>query len=667
MANRIWDKEAVIKDASKYHSISEWRKNSPGAYAACCANKWNDDACSHMSRVKRPNGYWSAERISALSNKYKDVKEWRELDPESYAAAKKRKLVLNSSLALEESLEFLYPDLVPEIHQTKNGELNPAEISPKSSKSIWWRCSNGHEWLARIAHRTGIKTGCPYCSGRLATEETCLRHTNPEVLDLWCYEKNLPLTPDTVKAGSNKRVWWKCSSGHEWQTSIPHVVRGTRCPYCMNMAIDTNNSLASTNPKIANEWSYEKNKTLTPDSIVAGSPKKVWWKCAKGHEWQTTPNHRVRGNTGCPYCTNQKVGDDNNLEALYPELCKQWDLEKNSPLLPSQVVPGSNKTVWWKCTRGHSWKTSPQNRAIQKTECPFCRPNISRLEIRIYSELSAIFQDVKRTPKFWGKEFDIAIPSLKICIEVDGYPWHLHKGEKDSLKDALCQQHGYTLIRVRDDRLPLLGNLSIFYSEKKRDEQIEVINQIAKLILQCPLIKLSEQKLLLDLSVAKSFGNEAGFLSLLSELPGPGFDKSIAATHPHIAAEWHPTKNGDLQPNMISIGSGHRAHWKCSKGHEWDAAVYARPSGGCPICSNKKVTLENSLRAKFPELANEWHPSKNGELTPDDLVPGSGKKVWWKCAKGHEWMREVEKRAKYGRGCPYCANRKLPDVSRYKK
>ena len=174
--------------------------------------------------------------------------------------------------------------------------------------------------------------------------------------------------------------------------------------------------------------------------------------------------------------------------------------------------------------------------------------------------------------------------------------------------------------------MPTLGNLSIYYSEKKRDEQIEVINQIAKLILQCPLVKPSEQKLLLDLSVVKSFGNEAGFLSLLSELPGPGFDKSIAATHPHIAAEWHPTKNGDLQPSMISIGSGHRAHWKCSKGHEWDAAVYARPSGGCPFCSNKKVTLENSLRAKFPELANEWHPSKNGELTPDDAEYG-GKKV----------------------------------------
>ena len=665
MANKIWDKEAVIKDASAYQSISEWRKNSPGAYAACCSNKWNDEACSHMDRVKRPNGYWTLERIHTISQQYENLEDWRKHDPESFSAAKKRKLIPKPELPFENSLKFLCPDLIAELHPTKNVDFDPSLVSPKSSMNLWWQCPKGHEWSTRITHRTQSKSGCPYCSGRLVTKETCLSSTNPEVLELWCYEKNLPLTPDVVKAGTNKKVWWKCSKGHEWQTSIPHVASGTRCPYCLNMAVDENNSLLATHPELAKEWNFEKNKILTPGTIVAGSPKKVWWKCSKGHEWQTSPNHRIRGNTNCPYCSNQKVGEDNNLEYLFPELCKQWDYEKNEPLLPSQLVPGSNKGVWWKCLRGHSWKTSPQNRAIQKTDCPFCRPNVSRLELRIYTELSVIFEDVKRTTKLWGKEFDVLIPSVKVCIEVDGYPWHLNKADKDSIKDGLCEKHGYTLIRVRDDRLPPLGKLNIFYSEKKRDEQIEVLNQLAKMILLNASLPASEVKALGNLSNAKEFRNQAGFLSLLSQLPGPGFDKSISATHPNIAAEWHPTKNGDLKPNMISIGSGHRAHWICSKGHEWDAAVYSRPSAGCPVCSNKKVTLENSLAAKLSDLAKEWHPIKNGELTPNDVVPGSGKKVWWKCSKGHEWMREVEKRAKYGRGCPYCANRKLPDTSKY--
>jgi very-short-patch-repair endonuclease len=593
------------------------------------------------------------------------LEDWKLNDPGSFAAGKRMGLVKKKNLLITDSLKALNPELIVELHPTRNHDFDPAAVLPGSHKSIWWLCLKGHEWLARISHRTNSKSGCPYCSGRLVTNETSLRTTNPEILELWSYEKNLPLTPDSVKAGTNKKVWWKCFRGHEWRTSIPHVTSGTRCPYCLNMAIDAANCLAATHPEIANEWNVERNKSLSPRSIVAGSPKKVWWKCSKAHEWQTSPNHRTRGNTNCPYCSNQKVGGDNNLEYLFPDLCKQWDYEKNNPLIPSQLVPGSNKGVWWLCTRGHSWKTSPQNRAIQNTECPFCRPNVSRLELRIYTELSTIFNDAKRTAKLWGKEFDILIPSIKVCIEVDGYPWHLNKEEKDFIKNELCANHDYTLIRVRDQRLPPLGDLCIFYLEKRRDEQIGVLNELATLILRSPLLLPIQRNSLEKLSTAREFSDQAGFLSLLAQLPGPGFDRSIAGTHPNIAAEWHPTKNGTLQPDMISIGSGYRAHWICEKGHDWDAAVYSRPSSGCPVCSNKKVTLENSLLTKFPDLAKEWHPSKNGDLSPESVVPGSGKKVWWKCSKGHEWMRQVEKRANSGRGCPYCANRKLPDISKY--
>ncbi len=56
---------------------------------------------------------------------------------------------------------------------------------------------------------------------------------------------------------------------------------------------------------------------------------------------------------------------------------------------------------------------------------------------------------------------------------------------------------------------------------------------------------------------------------------------------------------------------------------------------GCAICSNYKVVKSNSLATLNPELASEWHPTKNGDLTPEKVMPGSGKNVWWKCNKGH--------------------------------
>lgn len=565
------------------------------------------------------------------------------------------------------SLKYLYPELAHQVDRDKNPNLNPAEISANAYKYVWWRCGKGHSWRATIAQRTKVGTGCPYCSGRLATKENCLSTTNPELLLFWNFDKNLNVSPDTVKAYSNRKIWWKCAEGHEWISAISHLTNGTRCPYCSNKFVHKGNSLATNYPNVALEWHPTKNLTLTPEDVTSKSPKKYWWKCSRGHEWKVAVQKRTLDKTGCPYCSNKKVCSDNNLETLYPELIKEWDKNKNGPLKPKDYVAGSNKKVWWKCSRGHTWQAMIISRAIKGTGCPFCRPNVSKLELRIYSELIPIFKSIKRTQKLWGKEFDLIIENEKICIEVDGYPWHLKKSKKDYEKNKLCKENNFLLIRVRDDRLDKLGEFNIFYSEKDKSSHLQVITNICKLFIKNLTFPKKIKTKICHLSEATHFTNEKEYIRLLSEFPGPGFENSIEVTHPKIAAEWHPDKNGDLKTTMVSIGSGHRAWWQCSKGHEWQAYLYSRTAGGCPICSNKKVSVENSLRYKFPQVAKEWHPTKNGELTPDDVVAGSGKSVWWQCNKGHEWMRQIEKRTNYKRGCPYCANRKLPDISKYPK
>lgn len=98
--------------------------------------------------------------------------------------------------------------------------------------------------------------------------------------------------------------------------------------------------------------------------------------------------------------------------------------------------------------------------------------------------------------------------------------------------------------------------------------------------------------------------------------------------------------------------------WKCPKGddHEWQASVNIRRKGhGCGVCANRVIVKSNCLATINPELAKEWHPSKNGDLTPFDVGSGSHKKVWWKCPKGddHEWQTTVKHRS-YGTGCPLC-------------
>ena len=137
------------------------------------------------------------------------------------------------------------------------------------------------------------------------------------------------------------------------------------------------------------------------------------------------------------------------------------------------------------------------------------------------------------------------------------------------------------------------------------------------------------------------------------QLPIKG-ETDLATCFPTLADEWHPTKN-TLKPDEVMPGSHKRAWWICALGHEWQAEIKSRTTGvGCPYCAGKKVLKGfNDLASQEPEIAAEWHPTKNGMLTPKDVTVASGKKVWWLCKNKHEYQSAVYSR-KAGTGCPYC-------------
>ena len=125
---------------------------------------------------------------------------------------------------------------------------------------------------------------------------------NPTLAKEWNHEKNDKLTPSDVMPNSNKKVWWKCSNGHEWQAMVSSRNKGACCPYCSGRnAIKGENDLQTVNPTLAKEWNYEKNNGLTPMDVLPNSGKNVWWKCSEGHEWQARIADRNKGR-GCPIC-----------------------------------------------------------------------------------------------------------------------------------------------------------------------------------------------------------------------------------------------------------------------------------------------------------------------------------------------------------------------------
>lgn len=139
--------------------------------------------------------------------------------------------------------------------------------------------------------------------------------------------------------------------------------------------------------------------------------------------------------------------------------------------------------------------------------------------------------------------------------------------------------------------------------------------------------------------------------------PVPG-ETDLATTHPEIAKEWHPEKNGSLTPCQVSQGSMKRVWWQCERGHDYQAMVFSRVEGtGCPYCAGKKAWPGfNDLESQYPELMREWHPTLNEGLQPSGLTKGSHRAVWWQCGEGHVWKAVVYARTKpNGTGCPVCA------------
>jgi predicted secreted protein len=568
----------------------------------------------------------------------------------------------------KKSLAKLNPSLAKEWHPTKNGDLTAYDVTLGSGKKIWWKCDKGddHEWESRVHHRVnGI--GCPICSNRKIVISNCLATLKPRLAKDWHPTKNGDLTPKDVGIGTAKKVWWKCDKGddHEWDASIVKRSNGKGCPICSGHKVAKSTSLATLKPSIAKQWHPTKNSDLTPFDVSIGSSKEIWWKCNKGddHEWKATVNNRIKG-SGCAVCVNQVAVNSNCLATVYPELAEQWHPTKNGNLTPNEVTFGSNKKVWWKCPKGkeHEWKTSVAHRSYSNTGCPFCFNPSSVPELRILSELRTIFTAVEHRVNFDGFEVDIYIPELKIGIEYDGKFWHQKKEKQDLIKnDALKEK--VKLIRVRDKGLFAITDKDIL--QKTTKVTVETIKLILEEISK--LIKIESHETLNRINnykKNKSWAASDSFRKLHAAKNHIAFEDSIEYLNPEISKLWHPTKNEPLLPKHFLPGSNKKVWWKCDKGydHEWETQIkhLCLQNTGCSVCSNQKIVVSNSLTTLNPELAKQWHPTKNGDLTTDKVGPGSNKKVWWKCEKGddHEWNTSVVHRTN-GKGCPVCSNNKI--------
>ncbi|MDT3844071.1 MAG: zinc-ribbon domain-containing protein [Bacillota bacterium] len=564
-------------------------------------------------------------------------------------------------LKKEESLAVRFPIIAKEWDNQKNAPLSAFDVKSNANRKAWWICPKGHSYRTAIQNRTRAFSQCPYCAGRIAVEgKNDLFTLFPELKDEWDFDKNIKIDSSEIRPGSGKKVWWKCSKcGFSWMAVVAERTGHdkTGCPSCARKIVwKRHNDLETEYPNVAKMWCYEKNKEK-PSDYLAGSGKKVWWQCEKGHVF-IKPISTMVLNASCPVCGNREIVNGiNDVATIRPELMKEWDYQKNTDVSPFNKGISSRDNVWWICPKGHSYNTAIINRTSKGTGCPYCA---KKRVIKGETDLLSTNPEFVKEWDYDNNTIDISSISagnsrIKVFWKCDkGHTWQepVSNRIRRNTKCPYCFPRK-TLTKGVNDLETVEPRLALEWDHDKNGtlKPSDVMRGSGKKVWW--LCK-NGHSYYSSINNRTSQGLGCPYCSGQKVLQGYN---DLATTDPSIAAEWNYELNGTLTPRDVSRGCNKKVWWTCSKSHNYDASVNnrTRVGIGCPFCSGHRVwTGFNDIETTNPEITIDWNYGRNDNLSPKKVSFGSNRKVWWKCHLcGYEWQSKIIERCKGGK-CPNC-------------
>lgn len=409
-------------------------------------------------------------------------------------------------------------------------------------------------------------------------------------------------------------------------------------------------SLADARPEVVNSWDRERND-CDPSEVSRGSNTKRFFLCELGHSYQMSVSSWSRQGRRCPVCSNRQVNQGfNDLESQAPELAKEWNSAKNGELMPIDIVPGSNRKVWWLGACGHEWEASP-NKRMSGRGCPVCQ---NLLLVAGVNDLAATHPSLAAEwhatrNRELGPENVVWGTHRKVWWQGPcGHEWESAVVARASSKATGCPYCGGRSILPGFNDVASLP-IARHWDLEKNKVTIQSVNRGTprKVWWRCD----SGHSYLMQVNLKVKRPMSCPVCSRKVLQAGVN---DLATTHPDLLLEWDFEKNSGLDPASVSSGTRTKAWWKCNRGHSWSQGIDARQRFGCPYCSGRYPVLgETDLATTHPLLVAEWHPSRNRKA-PSEVSFGSEYKAWWFGPCGHEWLQPVGVRVK-GSGCPQCA------------
>ncbi|WP_283123891.1 zinc-ribbon domain-containing protein [Angelakisella massiliensis] len=267
-------------------------------------------------------------------------------------------------------------------------------------------------------------------------------------------------------------------------------------------------------------------------------------------------------------------------------MAKEWHPTKNIPLMPSDVLPGSEKKVWWQCPKGHEWIAEIRSR-VTGSGCPICT---NRKVLIGTNDLATLYPHLAK--EWHPTKNGELMPDSVTCGSKRKVWWQCSKGhewcvsvQSRVLNDTGCPVcAGRIIIPGENDLASHFPDIAKeWHSEKNNALLPSMVAPFCKLHVwwRCPF---GHDYIA---TVESRTAKHSGCPYCAGKKVLPGFN-DLATCQPQIAAQWHPSLNDSLTPQMVTAGSHKKAWWICAAGHVWKAAIYSRTGKqqrGCPVCA----------------------------------------------------------------------------------